>query len=67
MIASDTLFDSSNRLLGTSYPMKTNMAISQTKNEDSRNCGSQGRSHGNNFWDYISCKCIQTGDNDVGI
>jgi len=31
----------------------------------SRDRGSKGRCHGNQFWDYVSCKWTLTGDNDT--
>jgi len=36
-------------------------------NEDITEIESKGRYHGNQFWDYISCKWILTGDNDIEI
>ena len=31
----------------------------------SRDSGSKGRYHGNQFWDHISCKWTLTGENDM--
>jgi len=54
MIDSDTLFDSRGWVFGD-----------KLSNEDSEDRGSKGRCHGNQFWDYISCKWTLTGDNDM--
>jgi len=55
MIASDTLFDSRGWVFGDKLPNKDN----------SRDRGCKGRCHGNQFWDYISCKWTLTGDNEM--
>jgi len=47
MTASDSLFDSRGGFWG--------QAIRWWYNQD---WGSKGRCHGNQFWDYISCKWI---------
>ena len=39
-------------------------AIKWRQNQDQ---GCKGRCHGNKFWEYISCKWILTGENDMGI